>query len=85
MYCLAVKERDICTPILLEAFNHSDTGLKNMFTYYCRYVQRFSCILTSTKNASIIITDFLAMLYKNEQPRTRYYVEVERCWKMTLN
>ena len=27
-------------------------------------------ILTSTKNASLIITDFLAMIYKNEQPRT---------------
>ena len=26
-------------------------------------------ILTSTKNASLIISDFLAMLYKNEQPR----------------
>ena len=29
------------------------------------------CILTSTKNASIIITGFLAMIYKNEEPRTR--------------
>ena len=27
-------------------------------------------ILTSTKNASLIITDFLAMIYKNEQPHT---------------
>ena len=27
-------------------------------------------ILTSTKNASLIITDFLVMIYKNEQPRT---------------
>ena len=27
-------------------------------------------ILTSTKNASLIITDFSAMIYKNEQPRT---------------
>ena len=27
-------------------------------------------ILTSTKNASLIITDFLAMVYKNEQPRS---------------
>ena len=72
MYCLAVKERDMCTPILLEAFNHSDTGLKNMLTHYCRCVQRFSCILTSTKDASLIITDFLAMICKNEQPRTGY-------------
>ena len=27
-------------------------------------------ILTSTKNASLFITDFLAVIYKNEQPRT---------------
>ena len=27
-------------------------------------------ILTSTKNASHIITDFLVMVYKSEQPRT---------------
>ena len=32
---------------------------------------KFDCnILTSTKNASLIITDFLAMIYKNEQPPT---------------
>ena len=27
-------------------------------------------MLTSTKKASLIITDFLAMIYKSEQPRT---------------
>ena len=27
-------------------------------------------ILTSTKNTSLIITDFLSMIYENEQPRT---------------
>ena len=31
---------------------------------------RATNILTSTKKASLIITDFLAMIYKNEQPRT---------------
>ena len=30
----------------------------------------YSIILTSTENASLIITDFLAMIYKNEHPRT---------------
>ena len=39
---------------------------------------------TSTKNASLIITDFLAMIYKKEQPRTAPYVKTGRCWKMTL-
>ena len=82
MYCLAVKERDICTPILLETFNHSDTGLKNMFTHYCRYKDFHVYILKSTKNASLLITDFLAMMYKNEQPRTRYLC---RGWAMLVN
>ena len=39
-------------------------------------------ILTSTKNASLIITDFLAMIYKNEQPCT---VSVCRGWAMLEN
>ena len=46
--------------------------------------RRTQYILTSTKNASIIITDFLAMIIKNEQRRTASYVEVGRYWKMTL-
>ena len=29
-------------------------------------------ILTLTKNASLLSTDFLAMIYKNEQPRTTF-------------
>ena len=33
---------------------------------------RKKSILTSTKNASLIITVFLAMLYEHEQPRTAY-------------
>ena len=37
------------------------------------------------KNASLIITDFLAMVCKNEQPCTAFYVEVGRSWKLTLN
>ena len=32
----------------------------------------FGYILTSTKNASLIISDFLAVTHKNEQPRTAY-------------
>ena len=40
-------------------------------------------ILTSTKNASLIISDFLAMLYKNEQPLWLIYVNSGRGWKMT--
>ena len=36
------------------------------------------------KNASLIITDFLAMVCKNEQPCTAFYVEVGRSWKMSL-
>ena len=40
------------------------------------------CILTSTKNASLIITDFLVMIYKNEQPRT---ASLCRGWEMLEN
>ena len=39
-------------------------------------------ILTSTKNASLIITDFLAMIYKNEKPRT---ASLCRGWAMLEN
>ena len=39
-------------------------------------------ILTSTKNASLIIPDFSAMLYKNEQPRT---ASLCRGWLMLEN
>ena len=39
-------------------------------------------ILTSTKNASLIITDFLAMIYKNEQPPT---ASLCRGWAMLKN
>ena len=46
--------------------------------------QLMQCILTSTKNASLVITDFLAMVYKNEQPCTAYLSEVGRSWKLTL-
>ena len=42
--------------------------------YYLRktmtHIRMILNILTSTKNASLIITDFLAMICKNEQPRT---------------
>ena len=34
------------------------------------WIKGWVTILTSTKNASLIITDFLAMIYKNEQPHT---------------
>ena len=39
-------------------------------------------ILTSTKNASLIITDFLAMVYKNEQSRN---ASLYRGWAMLEN
>ena len=39
-------------------------------------------ILTSTKNTSLIITDFLAMIYKYEQPRT---ASLCRGWAMLGN
>ena len=39
-------------------------------------------ILTSTKNASLIITDFLAMIYKHEEPRT---ASLCRGWAMLEN
>ena len=38
--------------------------------------------LTSTKNASIIITDFLAMIYQNEQPRTASLAMLENDFKL---
>ena len=38
-YCMAVMERDTCVPIVQEAFNDSDTGLRDAFTHYCRYGQ----------------------------------------------
>ena len=41
-------------------------------------------ILTSTKNASLIITDFLAMIKEMNSEVLLLYVEVGRCWKMTL-
>ena len=44
--------------------------------------QKCQDILTSTKNASLIITDFLAMIYKNEQPRTAILC---RGWAMLEN
>ena len=49
----------------------------------CRiYEYTLTCILTSTKNASLFITDFLAMIYKNEQPR---YASLCRGWAMFEN
>ena len=41
-------------------------------------------ILTSTENASFIITDFLATIYKMDSHVLLLYVEVGRCLKMTL-
>ena len=35
------------------------------------------------KNASLIITDFLTMVYKNKQPQPAYLCR-GRTWKMTL-
>ena len=36
---MAVMERGTCVPIVQEAFNDSDTGLRDAFTHYCRYGQ----------------------------------------------
>ena len=47
-----------------------------------RNLHNHTIILTSTKNASLIITDFLAMVYKNEQPRT---ASLCRGWAMLEN
>ena len=44
------------------------------------YINQY--ILTSIKNASLIITDVLAMIYKNEQPRTAFLC---RGWEMLEN
>ena len=49
---------------------------------YWLFVTNKVYILTSTKNASLIITDFLAMIYKNEQPRT---ASLCRGWAMLEN
>ena len=46
------------------------------------HVPRFQYILTSTKNASLIITDFLAMIKENEQRLTAYSC---RGWTMLEN
>ena len=44
-------------PFYLNKFNKTFTNIHSIY------------ILKSTKNALLIITDFLAMIYKNEQPR----------------
>ena len=46
------------------------------------FLVSFLYILTSAKNASLIITDVLAMIYKNEQPRT---ASLCRGWAMLEN
>ena len=43
----------------------------------------FDCILTSTKNASIIIAGFLERVYKNKKPRNAYPCDVGRGWNVT--
>ena len=48
-----------------------------------KFTGHITCyILTSTKNASLIITAFLAMIYKNEQPST---ASLCRGWAMLEN
>ena len=51
---------------------------------FCSFPQQndFKTILTSTKNASLIVTDFLAMIDENEQPRT---ASLCRGWAMLEN
>ena len=42
-------------------------------------------ILTLTKNASLIITDFLAIIYKNDQPRTASLCRGWAIWENDFN
>ena len=37
-HCTTVMERNVCIPIIVEAFNNSGNGLKEAFNHYCRYV-----------------------------------------------
>ena len=48
------------------------TNVRIWINLWEKYGTKFWCwfILTSTKNASLIITDFLAIIYKTEQSRT---------------
>ena len=51
------------------------------FKFIVFYLKKLH-ILTSTKNASLIMTDFVAMMYKNEQSRT---ASLCRGWAMLEN
>ena len=37
--CTTVMERNVCIPIIVEAFNNSGNGLEEAFNHYCRYVR----------------------------------------------
>ena len=71
-HLIHVQQKDLATHTKYSAYN---VCIKNS-NYLILY------ILTSTKNASLIITDFLAMVYKNEQPRT---ASLCRGWTMLEN
>ena len=67
---------------LLNKLLHSEKGpVKHIFSVEYDYCLTHQCknILTSTK---LIITDFLAMIYKNEQLRT---ASLCRGWAMSEN
>ena len=73
---LYVKMASLC-------FNRFTIGsILNSLNISADGVLKSACILTSTKSASLIITDFLAMIYKNEQPRN---ASLCRGWAMLDN
>ena len=59
----------------------SNYGLYSVFSLFNEIMNK-RYILTSTKNASLIITDFLAMIKENEQRRTD---SLCRGWAMLEN
>ena len=34
--CTTIMERNVCIPIIVEAFNNSGNGLEEAFNHYCR-------------------------------------------------
>ena len=66
-----------CTILLYRFKNCNQSGIDRYL-----HISVPANILTSTKNASLIITDFLAMIHKNEQPHT---ASLCRGWVMFEN
>ena len=73
-HALSMKVEEIPDQTLVHwPLGYARMGVKRGFCAYA-ISSELPCggfyILTSTKNASLIITEFLAMVYKNEKPRT---------------